>query len=103
MALDSVDLEAARGEIFGLLGPNGAGKSNLIRILMGLLGLFGQAVIGYPGIHGGLPWQLRPRQPSSGPPLRLARMPVASLSRCSTGRWRRTSNSTRERSRRTGT
>lgn len=36
-ALDSVDLEVARGEIFGFLGPNGAGKSTLIRILMGFL------------------------------------------------------------------
>ncbi len=34
-ALDSVDLEIARGEIFALLGPNGAGKTTLINIVCG--------------------------------------------------------------------
>lgn len=36
-AVDSVDFEVRRGEVFGLLGPNGSGKSTLIRILCGLL------------------------------------------------------------------
>lgn len=36
-ALDGVDLEVRRGEVFGFLGPNGAGKSTLIRILLDLL------------------------------------------------------------------
>jgi len=34
-ALDSVDLEIQRGEIFALLGPNGAGKTTLISIVCG--------------------------------------------------------------------
>jgi ABC-2 type transport system ATP-binding protein len=36
-AVDHVNLEVRRGEIFGFLGPNGAGKSTTIRILCGLL------------------------------------------------------------------
>jgi len=32
-ALCGVDIEVARGEIFGLLGPNGAGKTTLLKIL----------------------------------------------------------------------
>jgi ABC-2 type transport system ATP-binding protein len=33
-ALDHLDLEVRRGEVFGFLGPNGAGKSTTIRILL---------------------------------------------------------------------
>ncbi|MGO8797654.1 MAG: ABC transporter ATP-binding protein [Roseiarcus sp.] len=35
VALDAVDLEIAKGEIFALLGPNGAGKTTLISIICG--------------------------------------------------------------------
>jgi ABC-2 type transport system ATP-binding protein len=36
-AVDSIDFEVKRGEIFGLLGPNGAGKSTTFTMLCGLL------------------------------------------------------------------
>jgi len=35
-ALDGVDLEVRRSEIFGFIGPDGAGKTTLIRMAMGI-------------------------------------------------------------------
>jgi ABC-2 type transport system ATP-binding protein len=37
VAVDSVDLQIHRGEIYGFLGPNGAGKSTTVRVLCTLL------------------------------------------------------------------
>lgn len=37
VAVDSLDLDIHRGEVFGLLGPNGSGKTTTIRMLCGLL------------------------------------------------------------------
>jgi ABC-2 type transport system ATP-binding protein len=37
IAVDHIDLEVKKGEVFGFLGPNGAGKSTTIRMLCGLL------------------------------------------------------------------
>jgi ABC-2 type transport system ATP-binding protein len=37
MAVDHINLEIKKGEIFGLLGPNGAGKTTTIRLLCTLL------------------------------------------------------------------
>ena len=36
-AADSVNLNVARGTIYGLLGPAGSGKSTVVRLLLGLL------------------------------------------------------------------
>jgi ABC-2 type transport system ATP-binding protein len=36
-AVDDVDFDVKRGEVFGLLGPNGSGKSTTVKMLLGLL------------------------------------------------------------------
>ena len=36
-AVNGLDLEVARGEVFGFLGPNGAGKTTTIRMCLGLI------------------------------------------------------------------
>jgi len=36
-AVDSIDFQVVKGEIFGFLGPNGAGKTTTIRMLTGVI------------------------------------------------------------------
>jgi ABC-2 type transport system ATP-binding protein len=36
-AVDAIDLQVERGELFGFLGPNGAGKTTTIRMALGLI------------------------------------------------------------------
>lgn len=48
VAVDHIDFEVQRGEIFGFLGPNGAGKTTTIRMLTGLA----QPTAGYASILG---------------------------------------------------
>ena len=36
-AVDNLDLNVYRGDVFGFLGPNGAGKSTTIRMLLSLI------------------------------------------------------------------
>ncbi len=43
-AVDAIDLDICRGEIFGLLGPNGAGKTTTILMILGLTEISGGAV-----------------------------------------------------------
>ena len=37
LAVDSIDLEVRKGEVFGFLGPNGAGKTTTVRMLCALI------------------------------------------------------------------
>jgi ABC-2 type transport system ATP-binding protein len=37
IAVNSINLEVAQGEVFGFLGPNGAGKTTTIKMMAGLL------------------------------------------------------------------
>ncbi|HYI04126.1 MAG TPA: ABC transporter ATP-binding protein, partial [Reyranella sp.] len=43
-AVDAIDLDIHRGEIFGLLGPNGAGKTTTILMMLGLTEVSGGTV-----------------------------------------------------------
>src|SRR5215213_4813962 len=36
-AVNAIDLEVPRGELFGFLGPNGAGKTTTLRMIAGIL------------------------------------------------------------------
>src|SRR4029078_3327709 len=40
-AVDGIDLEVRRGEVFGVLGPNGAGKNTTLKMLATLLPMDG--------------------------------------------------------------
>jgi ABC-2 type transport system ATP-binding protein len=40
-AVDGIDLEIVRGEVFGVLGPNGAGKTTMLQMLATLLPMDG--------------------------------------------------------------
>ncbi|MDP9411138.1 MAG: ATP-binding cassette domain-containing protein, partial [Actinomycetota bacterium] len=44
-ALENINLEIRRGEIFALLGPNGAGKTTLISIICGIVNPTGGTVL----------------------------------------------------------
>ncbi|WP_312180459.1 ABC transporter ATP-binding protein [Arthrobacter sp.] len=51
-ALNGLDLQVEKGQVYGFLGPNGAGKSTTIRVLLGLL----KADAGTVRLLGGDPW-----------------------------------------------
>jgi ABC-2 type transport system ATP-binding protein len=45
IAVNNIDLEVPRGEIFGFLGPNGAGKTTTIKMMTGLLQPSGGSIL----------------------------------------------------------
>ena len=52
-ALNNVNLEVKKGEVYGFIGPNGAGKSTTIRVLLGIL----KATSGEAKIFGKDAWK----------------------------------------------
>jgi ABC-2 type transport system ATP-binding protein len=60
-AVDGVDLDIRRGEVFGILGPNGAGKSTTVEILQGYRRRDGGevTVLGEDPGRAGRSWQAR--------------------------------------------
>ena len=54
-AVDGIDFDVGRGEVFGLLGPNGSGKSTTIKLILGLLG----PTSGKVEVFGGSPRSLK--------------------------------------------
>ena len=59
-AVDNVDFEVRRGEVFGLLGPNGSGKSTTVKLMLGLL----YPTKGYIEVFGHSPRHVRPSHAS---------------------------------------
>jgi ABC-2 type transport system ATP-binding protein len=60
-AVDGIDLDIARGEVFALLGPNGAGKTTTVEILEGYRHRDGGtvAVLGEDPAAAGRAWRAR--------------------------------------------
>jgi ABC-2 type transport system ATP-binding protein len=60
-AVDGVDLEVRRGEVFALLGPNGAGKTTTVEILEGYRRRDGGSVsvLGVDPQHADAAWRAR--------------------------------------------
>jgi len=60
-AVDGIDLEIGRGEVFALLGPNGAGKTTTVEILEGFRHRDGGTVevLGEDPETAGRPWRAR--------------------------------------------
>jgi len=68
LAVDHLDLQVERAELFGFLGPNGAGKTTTIRMALGLIAptggsveILGQEVRSHRAqvLPGSAPWSNR--------------------------------------------
>ncbi|HLS09514.1 ABC transporter ATP-binding protein [Lentibacillus sp.] len=52
-AVDEINIEVKKGEVYGFIGPNGAGKSTTIRVLLGML----KPTSGHASIFGKDVWK----------------------------------------------
>ncbi|GGJ96198.1 ABC transporter ATP-binding protein [Lentibacillus kapialis] len=52
-AVDEINIDVKKGEVYGFIGPNGAGKSTTIRVLLGML----KATGGHASIFGKDVWR----------------------------------------------
>src|SRR3954452_9462034 len=65
-AVDAVDLEVRRGEVFGVLGPNGAGKTTMLKMLATLLPIDGGTARVFGVDVAAHPHQVRQRRGVTG-------------------------------------
>jgi ABC-2 type transport system ATP-binding protein len=67
LAVDGIDLDISRGEVFALLGPNGAGKTTTVEILEGYRHRDGGtvAVLGQDPANAGRNWRRSTRTPGT--------------------------------------
>jgi len=79
-AVDGIDLDIDRGEVFALLGPNGAGKTTTVELLEGYLPRDGGtvSVLGEDPAQAGRRWRSRigivPQQTPGGPELTVSEL-----------------------------
>ena len=72
-AVDTLNIEVARGEIFGLVGPDGAGKTTTLRLLCALMDpTSGQASVAGHDVA---------REPKASAPKKTGNAPRSSTSR----------------------
>jgi len=57
-AVDDLDFEVERGEIFGIAGPNGAGKTTLFNLISGIYPYTGDIIFEGKSIHGLRPFEI---------------------------------------------
>ena len=58
-ALDGIDLDVRRGEIYAIMGPNGAGKTTLLNCISGIQTYDGDVRLEGMSLHGMTPAQVR--------------------------------------------
>jgi branched-chain amino acid transport system ATP-binding protein len=58
VAVDSLDFEVEKGEVYGVAGPNGSGKTTLFNLITGVYPFSGQILFDGKKINGATPYQI---------------------------------------------